>query len=463
MKRLVLFLMMGLLFIPSFQAQTVSGPKKKPAKPATTTRSTPAPPKKKTIMLSVNGYTEEFTLPEIPYEGKTVVLDVTTNASSYNLSETPYWCSVDEKTDGHFSLRVSANSSSSRSASITVTAEDKTVTFHLSQSGFEPSLTVNGLTSVSSSYSASSGTMYYSVNANADYTVSLLPSWCSVENKTSSGFTIRYTANNSSSSRSDYFKVSNGTKSVRIDVTQAAGYTETPLSRGYWRSKVASRKYVSNRRTYNDGSVYVGMTNNYGGRHGFGAYFFNDGGIYLGLWENGDMHVAGIYIIGTPETHSILNCSGAIYYVGQYDHDKKSGTGECYDKYGNALYRGNFRDNKPTAYYTSTPSTSLQSDKFQCIDYTSGDFYLGETENGNRAGLGVYFWSNGAWWIGFWANDTRDGWGMYVDASGRWDYGQWKGDTKIGTTTKNTSSNNNDAAYQLGYELGRALFNAFSK
>lgn len=83
-----------------------------------------------------------------------------------------------------------------------------------------PFLTVDGKTDVTSNYSYSGGTYNYLVKTNSsDYSVTMLPSWCSVS-KYADVFTITCDRNNSSSSRSDWFKVSAGDLSVKVHVSQ---------------------------------------------------------------------------------------------------------------------------------------------------------------------------------------------------------------------------------------------------
>lgn len=82
-------------------------------------------------------------------------------------------------------------------------------------------LTVDKKTALTVSLDEDGGYRSFSVNTDGDsYDVTLLPSWCSVTDKTETAFTIKYEANNSGSKRKDWFKVSSGEKSVRIDVSQ---------------------------------------------------------------------------------------------------------------------------------------------------------------------------------------------------------------------------------------------------
>lgn len=65
------------------------------------------------------------------------------------------------------------------------------------------------------------GTRNIYVTTNADsFQIELLPKWCKVTNRYKTYFVLAYEANPSSYSRSDWFRVRVGAKTVRIDITQ---------------------------------------------------------------------------------------------------------------------------------------------------------------------------------------------------------------------------------------------------
>ena len=85
-------------------------------------------------------------------------------------------------------------------------------------------LKVDGTTTDKSKYfGESGGREYYSVNTSASsYETWGIPSWCHIENKTSSGFTLVCERNNYQRSRNDYMIVKAAGKEIRIDIEQAA-------------------------------------------------------------------------------------------------------------------------------------------------------------------------------------------------------------------------------------------------
>lgn len=96
-------------------------------------------------------------------------------------------------------------------------------------------LTVDGKMSVSTSFSENGGTeiFYVSTDAN-EWTTWGIPSWCSVQNKTSSSFILRCEANTSRSERSDYMKIKAGNKEVRIDITQSGKKGPSAVINNLW-------------------------------------------------------------------------------------------------------------------------------------------------------------------------------------------------------------------------------------
>lgn len=88
-----------------------------------------------------------------------------------------------------------------------------------------PRLSVNGSSSSTNiSFSASGGTQSLSISSNQGApTASALPSWISVTNVSASSMTISCSTNSNSTSRSDWFNVNAGSKTVRVNVTQSAG------------------------------------------------------------------------------------------------------------------------------------------------------------------------------------------------------------------------------------------------
>ncbi|MCM3131128.1 MULTISPECIES: MORN repeat-containing protein [Paenibacillus] len=61
-----------------------------------------------------------------------------------------------------------------------------------------------------------------------------------------------------------------------------------------------------------------------------------------------------------------------------------------------------------------------------CIEYESGETYLGQMMNGLKCGTGVYRWSDGSKYEGQWFNDKEYGFGVKEYANGDFYRGEWK-------------------------------------
>ncbi len=73
---------------------------------------------------------------------------------------------------------------------------------------------------------ATEGTVNVLVDTNAnDYTVSLLPNWCTIKNKYKTYFTLSYDDNTGVFPREEWFIVNAGNKTIRITISQSANNT----------------------------------------------------------------------------------------------------------------------------------------------------------------------------------------------------------------------------------------------
>lgn len=194
------------------------------------------------------------------------------------------------------------------------------------------------------------------------------------------------------------------------------------LEKGDWRT-IMKKVFTNVTYTYNNG-VYKGESSD-GKRNGYGAYFWNDDDTFCwATWYNGEKDGTALYIV--PENFYFSNCKDCAYYVGDYKNGKVTGKGTCYDKAGNLIYYGNLSDGTPTETYPTT--TGYSRYKFECIDHKNGDYYIGETKDGKRHGMGIYLWSNGDAWYGSWEEGERNGSGIYLRFSGSVFTGRWNKD-----------------------------------
>ena len=123
-----------------------------------------------------------------------------------------------------------------------------------------------------------------------------------------------------------------------------------------------------------------------------------------------------------PEGYVFSNSGNAVFYVGEYYYSR-SGLGVYYDRYGNVVYAGDFKDDYPTEKY---PMSGFDNYKFECKEYSGGNYFVGMTKEGKPDGLGFYIWSNGNLWFGEWENGERNGYGIHMSYEGKITTGEWK-------------------------------------
>lgn len=220
--------------------------------------------------------------------------------------------------------------------------------------------------------------------------------------------------------RGVYVGTSSSSSSSRDRSSSVVG---NALSRGEWRKQML--KTMDNPSYTYDNGKYRGQLNN--GRNGFGSYWWKeDDDYHWGWYENGKREGTGIYIIGHVDDRWVRNCKGCIYFVGEYEAGDKVGKGTCYDKFGNLIYYGDFKNDEPVDEFPMTGRYT--SYKFECIEYDNGNMYVGETKDGKRHGRGIFLWKDGSSWYGRWSDGSRDGRGIYFPYSGSYTVGSWKAD-----------------------------------
>jgi hypothetical protein len=159
------------------------------------------------------------------------------------------------------------------------------------------------------------------------------------------------------------------------------------------------------------------------------ACLYPAGDMYLGNFWGNKKHGYGINIV--PDGYQINNCPGAKYYVGYWYNDEKSGNGTCYNASGTLIYNGEFRNDRPIGTYPTTDN--YVSYKFQTLNTTGADKYVGQTYNGERHGFGVYAWISGEFWIGNWKDGARAGQGIDIASNGSVTTGYWDNNTHSST------------------------------
>lgn len=138
--------------------------------------------------------------------------------------------------------------------------------------------------------------------------------------------------------------------------------------------------------------------------YGFGAYYTDQDGVIYGQYRQGN------FLFG-------IKMGVQTAKVGSNDHYI------CYDlTTGDPQYIM-----KDSAKYT-LPADYGQTYRFESLTYQNGDKYVGETVNGKRDGVGIYYYNNGNYYYGRYKNNERRGFGAMFFTNNTITIQYWKGE-----------------------------------
>ncbi len=149
---------------------------------------------------------------------------------------------------------------------------------------------------------------------------------------------------------------------------------------------------------------YFGQVDSKGNIYGYGRYMRSDGVQLFGLFREGKM-IQGITLlqnsamVGDTEHYASYSTT-----TGQLEYIFKSNHRQLYD------------------------TGALRNYKFLSMSYSNGDQYVGETMNGQRHGLGIYYYANGDVWFGIYQNNVRNGNGAHFSQEDKMTIGVWTGE-----------------------------------
>lgn len=150
-------------------------------------------------------------------------------------------------------------------------------------------------------------------------------------------------------------------------------------------TKSGSKKSMAT-RTYADGSVYTGEWKD-SLQQGNGTY----------TWSNGDK------------------------YIGQWNNGLRDGNGIKYNREGNILLEGVWRN----GIFAEAARQTFYGDE-RTIDFDQGK-YSGQVINGEPNGIGAIDLKNGDYYKGEWKGGSMQGWGLYKFPNGVVYEGQFRG------------------------------------
>ena len=164
--------------------------------------------------------------------------------------------------------------------------------------------------------------------------------------------------------------------------------SDNTLSLGKW--KALFKKCTENVTEKYGADVYKGEVDGNNNRSGYGMYGWSSGSYYVGSWQNDKRNGFGLFICMPGK--EMADCPGCVYYAGGWSSSNPSGTGFCFDKYGDLIYAGNFENGVPTEQY---PSVSFSGNlKFICNE-KDDMYYLGLANNGEPFSFGMYLFKKG--------------------------------------------------------------------
>ncbi len=156
-----------------------------------------------------------------------------------------------------------------------------------------------------------------------------------------------------------------------------------------------------------------------GKRSGMGYILYKNGSVYAGDFYRGKPHGFGILMSSVPKENECM------VYSGFWKEGRKSGKATCYGGNGLSFYSGLFENDLPKE---QLPIESPEDPKiFLSIEIGNGDFFLGEFQNDNANGYGIYIFKNGDIWQGRYKDGQRKGVGLYLTSEGEWETINYQG------------------------------------
>ena len=211
---------------------------------------------------------------------------------------------------------------------------------------------------------------------------------------------VKYESNPTDNMRTAKITVGTGSEVATLLFQQKASPARVPVAIGY--TKIAGLLKTPSLK-YDEGDKYRGDLVGGAERTGIGIYMWRDGQFYFGGWDTNMKDGKGVYSM--PEGYTFAAFKKCRIIVGSFADNAPSGRIACYDEKGRLIYDGAAQGWSATGTYPS-PNPSSEK-KFECIEYSASEYYIGETLNGTRHGYGLYKTSDGTCWIGTFNNGQK--------------------------------------------------------
>lgn len=234
----------------------------------------------------------------------------------------------------------------------------------------------------------------------SDCKVNAAGNWFTATLSPEGNLVITYMKNATERTRSGEVEVLAGQEAVKIVFTQPA--LPNSVESDVWTSRIKTL-LSSKSESYDNGDKYRGDLVEDVTRTGTGIYVWGDGTLYFGGWDTDLQDGKGVYSM--PKGYTFASFKKCRIIVGDFDDNAPSGRIACYDAKGRLIYDGAVQGWTAAGTYPS-PNPSSEK-KFEYIEYSASEYYVGETLNGVRHGYGLYKTSDGTCWIGTFNNGQK--------------------------------------------------------
>lgn len=148
--------------------------------------------------------------------------------------------------------------------------------------------------------------------------------------------------------------------------------------------------------------------------NGMGIIRSKDGAVYAGDIYDKLPNGKGM-LMASPGT-DLEGFKNGAYYVGRFRQGEKSGKGKVYNRDGELIYSGRFKNDLPESAY---PAETAGESWFTELKTTTAD-YIGEMVGSRPEGFGMMLFPDGAFMLSNFVDGQPDGVNVYVRNDGGW-------------------------------------------
>lgn len=148
--------------------------------------------------------------------------------------------------------------------------------------------------------------------------------------------------------------------------------------------------------------------------NGMGMMRSKEGQLYAGDFYDKMLHGKGMLLAAPGQ--ELAGLPGGAYYVGRFRQGLKNGKGRVYNRDGELIYEGRFKDDAPAETY---PSKDLHGSWFTELSNPDAT-YIGEMMGESPSGFGIMLFPSGAYMISNFADGAPTGINVTMQPDGSW-------------------------------------------